>query len=426
MMAGIKTLATLFLMVNTFLLHNVEANDKTNGLDKNGANVCTYVETISKKMNETYLSQRFTTHYFQTCNWLGCKNISRLVTKNVHSVRLVTRYLDRNVHYCCNGWSRKDSSHTQCDVPICNIKCRNGGKCVGPDKCQCKDGFSGSFCQLDNNECTDKKKTGCSQLCINTKGGYRCACNIGYNLQADGKSCNDIDECIDSKRRCGCAKDDGVCKATCHNTQGSYTCKCLKGYYKNSAGLCEDTNECALDQTLCDQKCINNPGNYSCQCFKGFQYDSKNKKCVDTDECSAGKGGCSHKCVNTAGSYVCACPYGKYLMDDGKTCKDVDLNSKSVTFCQSGSIGMLSCDKYTDQINVTSVFYGRVTDKLCQTGDYTSNLSCVADKDADAAPKLSECNGMPSCIVMLDMWKDPCPGVEKYATVNYRCVSPVS
>lgn len=59
MMAGIKTLATLFLMVNTFLLHNVEANDKTNGLDKNGANVCTYVETISKKMNETYLSQRF-------------------------------------------------------------------------------------------------------------------------------------------------------------------------------------------------------------------------------------------------------------------------------------------------------------------------------------------------------------------------------
>ena len=31
---------------------------------------------------------------------------------------------------------------------VCNIECRNGGECVAPDACKCKDGFEGKFCQL--------------------------------------------------------------------------------------------------------------------------------------------------------------------------------------------------------------------------------------------------------------------------------------
>ncbi|XP_029141648.1 epidermal growth factor-like protein 7, partial [Protobothrops mucrosquamatus] len=30
---------------------------------------------------------------------------------------------------------------------------------------------------------------GCSQLCVNTAGSYRCACHPGYGLHADGQSC---------------------------------------------------------------------------------------------------------------------------------------------------------------------------------------------------------------------------------------------
>ena len=48
----------------------------------------------------------------------------------------------------------------------------------------------------------------------------------------------DIDECA-GQNKCGCHRNDGVCKATCTNTDGSYNCKCSKGYYKNSAELCE-------------------------------------------------------------------------------------------------------------------------------------------------------------------------------------------
>lgn len=39
------------------------------------------------------------------------------------------------------------------------------------------------------NEC-ESDRHGCSQRCINTLGGYRCDCEIGYELSADGKTCD--------------------------------------------------------------------------------------------------------------------------------------------------------------------------------------------------------------------------------------------
>lgn len=49
-----------------------------------------------------------------------------------------------------------------------------------------------------------------------------CSCNVGYALAADGKSCQDINECKLSI-------DDCDTQATCTNTVGSYTCTCLTG-----------------------------------------------------------------------------------------------------------------------------------------------------------------------------------------------------
>lgn len=30
---------------------------------------------------------------------------------------------------------------------------------------------------------------GCEQICINTMGGYKCDCKLGYELHSDGKKC---------------------------------------------------------------------------------------------------------------------------------------------------------------------------------------------------------------------------------------------
>lgn len=48
-------------------------------------------------------------------------------------------------------------------------------------------GFSASFIK-ELNEC-EKLNHGCSHRCINLLGSYRCACNVGYELDTDMKSC---------------------------------------------------------------------------------------------------------------------------------------------------------------------------------------------------------------------------------------------
>lgn len=50
-----------------------------------------------------------------------------------------------------------------------------------------KAGFSASFIK-EFNECIDYNH-GCEHECINTLGGYRCECRIGFELHSDGKKC---------------------------------------------------------------------------------------------------------------------------------------------------------------------------------------------------------------------------------------------
>lgn len=50
---------------------------------------------------------------------------------------------------------------------------------------------------------------------------------LGFKLLADGKACDDIDECSESP---------WVCSQLCENTIGSYVCKCANGYLKEPDG----------------------------------------------------------------------------------------------------------------------------------------------------------------------------------------------
>lgn len=60
----------------------------------------------------------------------------------------------------------------------------------------------------------------CSNKCIQTPSGALCLCPIGEELQSDGFTCKDIDEC----------NPPGLCSQTCINTKGSYHCGCIDGY----------------------------------------------------------------------------------------------------------------------------------------------------------------------------------------------------
>ncbi|XP_047934957.1 fibulin-7 [Anser cygnoides] len=129
-------------------------------------------------------------------------------------------------------------------------------------QCRCEPGFhmsgtaTASLCQ-DVDECEVYQAEGaprlCAHACINLPGSYRCACPGGYSLLADGKSCEDIDECALSQDNCTQGK-------TCINTGGSFQCvrpECPQPggnitYVKTSPFQCE-RNPCPMDSRSCHQ-----------------------------------------------------------------------------------------------------------------------------------------------------------------------------
>uniref|UniRef100_A0A915AIW5 EGF-like domain-containing protein n=1 Tax=Parascaris univalens TaxID=6257 RepID=A0A915AIW5_PARUN len=77
--------------------------------------------------------------------------------------------------------------------------CHNGGTCVpvqnGTEQvCYCPEGFQGTRCQYDINECLIDNG-GCHHDCVNTIGTFYCRCFPGFQLGSDRTKCIDIDEC---------------------------------------------------------------------------------------------------------------------------------------------------------------------------------------------------------------------------------------
>ena len=49
--------------------------------------------------------------------------------------------------------------------------------------------FTCVFFASDNDECSLGTHN-CPQICTNTKGGFLCGCNIGFQLHSDGATCS--------------------------------------------------------------------------------------------------------------------------------------------------------------------------------------------------------------------------------------------
>ncbi|XP_058229663.1 fibulin-2 isoform X2 [Hemibagrus wyckioides] len=222
--------------------------------------------------------------------------------------------------------------------------CEGNGPCTqhcsaveGLARCSCFPGFSlmsdGRTCE-DLNECVTNTHT-CepNERCVNTVGAFMCerqiSCSSGYQLR--NGVCEDIDECAVRSHDCGSGFQ-------CHNTQGSFRCspkqkQCLTGFSQDPHGNCIDIDECSVVREPCTTgfNCINTVGSYNCQrkiilCSRGYHSSPDGSRCIDVDECATGTHRCSEGqiCQNLPGSYRCECQPGYQYDAVRRLCIDVN------------------------------------------------------------------------------------------------------
>ncbi|MXQ87588.1 hypothetical protein E5288_WYG017782 [Bos mutus] len=112
---------------------------------------------------------------------------------------------------------------------------------------------------VDINECENTDT--CQHECKNTFGSYQCICPPGYQLMLNGKTCQDIDECLEQNVRCGPNR-------MCFNMRGSYRCietPCPPDYQRDPvSGFClkncpPNDLECALSPYALEYKLVSLP-----------------------------------------------------------------------------------------------------------------------------------------------------------------------
>ncbi|XP_078349239.1 mucin-like protein [Oculina patagonica] len=251
-----------------------------------------------------------------------------------------------------------DSNQATVLRPVINVcACHNQGTCIPVDEndvdssggrfnilsCVCQNGYTGTFCDADLDACEENFQPCYPGVeCIDLKApanesGFECgSCPVG--LTGNGVECTDIDECVTNK---------GGCEQNCSNTFGSFLCACNRGYRLNlDKKSCDDVDECS-PVSDCMQICENTPGSYNCKCNADFKVDPSNpKNCIPKDPCQQNSLECQHICFLSDGKEKCACNAGYALEQDGKTCTDVDECATGLNNCDqqcSNNIGSYSC-----------------------------------------------------------------------------------
>ncbi|CAG5867410.1 unnamed protein product [Menidia menidia] len=268
-----------------------------------------------------------------------------------------------------------------------------------------KAGFAASFFK-EMDECAKPDKGHCEQRCLNTLGSYRCACDPGYELAADRRSCETA-ACggfISSLN--GSLISPGWPKEYPHNkncvwqlvapiqyritlvfdgfeTEGNDVCK--YDYVEVRSGLSSDSKLhgrfCGAEKPDVITSLHNNmriefksDNTVSKRGFKAHFFS-------DIDECSKANGGCQHECVNTFGSYSCQCRSGFMLHDNKHDCKEAGCDH--VISSASGTISSPNWpDKYPSKKACTwslSTTPGHRIKLVFNEVDMEAHLECAYD-----------------------------------------------
>ena len=283
-----------------------------------------------------------------------------------------------------------------------NIQCGdNGTRDPQTNTCDCDDGWTGTHCEVDVDECSDGTHTCGGNACTNADPPQRficapdidcgtngtrdpatntCDCNSGWT----GTTCrDDINEC---------ETDNGGCdeNATCTNAATSgdpAVCTCNNGYTGDGRS-CADINECDTNNGGCDENasCSNapTPGDPAiCECNNGYTGTGQTCTPDPDDECSPNPCGDDTVCNDpnpvaaSTGDYVCSCKSG--------------FSGAATTGGPASCANIDECDLQTDNCHDDAVCTDTVGSFSCNckdgfSGDGVSSCDAIPDDECNPNP----------------------------------------
>lgn len=208
-------------------------------------------------------------------------------------------------------------------------------------QCVCKKGYTGSFCEIDVDEClaneNGEEPCGENQVCVNKIGSFKCQCENGYEsvsgLDTDESlTCVDIDEC----------QQENICDSgVCQNLPGSFDC--VEDDGPGSRTFDDDdfsgsgTEEPVTEEVPVTEETTTEflPTTTKAATTEVLTTESTTTEKIyaPVDNCESanlckynnGKGGCDHVCEPVCFgecdcSYKCSCNPGFVLSCDMKSC----------------------------------------------------------------------------------------------------------
>lgn len=223
------------------------------------------------------------------------------------------------------------------DVPVKQL-CNNGTcEDIGNShRCHCQDGYTGSYCQQEINECESAPCQN-NAACVDLVGGYSCQCAAGFQ----GQNCElNVDDCKPNPCQNG---------GTCHDLINKFLCSCPPG---TLGYICEiNIDDCRPNACHNNGTCIDKVGGFECKCPPGFV----GPRCEgDINECLSNP--CSSMgtldCVQLVNDYHCNCKAG-YM---GRHC-EAKVNFCENSPCQNG--GICTAIHAGHQCSCQDGFYGK-------------------------------------------------------------------
>ncbi|KAF0036935.1 hypothetical protein F2P81_009809 [Scophthalmus maximus] len=264
---------------------------------------------------------------------------------------------------------------------VCGPHGRCRGHAGGQFSCECAEGFTGTYCHENINDCESAPCLN-GGTCIDGVRQYQCVCAEGW----DGPAClHNVDDC--SSAPC-------LNRGVCRDLVNGFYCEC-NGESQCDEWTCHNRGTC-LDEgdafSYNGGTCVDGDNWYRCECSPGFSGPDCR---INIDECQSSPCGFGSTCVDEINGYRCVCPPGRA----GPRCRDAAGRP-----CVVRGLEALDGSRWDDDCNSCRCRDGRVACSQLRCGPKPCSLHGKSQG--------SECPAGQTCVAVRDerCFVKPCPG----------------